>query len=287
MRKKLLLLSIVPLLLTSCGANKVPLQTLIDHVNKIENTGEHPYYRVVGSIDMAGSIKEITDIDGLFDKQPNGYSYVENARYNEGFYCKRAESIQLQAGETSSDVKEENIVITAMSSRSYWLRAPLRLHKENFYAEKADGTLNMSCGFGNLRLVITSFEGSPGAVNASSNKPYYEILPNGGFAIGGKSVRSKIFIDNYPYYMSYERHPELMTYIQATGEWIGWSEDRPLPCYSATKNYYIDGRFNMRFEYDAKGWLQSEYLETVGYDYSEVSDSQMALRSVYTYTFGN
>ena len=48
-----------------------------------------------------------------------------------------------------------------------------------------------------------------------------EILPDGGFAFGGDSVRTQICIDNYPYYMNYEKHHEL-------GE---WKLNRPLPCH--------------------------------------------------------
>ena len=130
MKKKLLLLSIVPLLLTSCSKYEVSFAALLNHVNQIENTGEHPYYRVNGSIDINGRITQINEDDGLFDQMPNGETYVENARYNEGFYCPKAERMSMGGVST---YKEEDIVIFGMSSRSYWLRMPLRLHKDNFY----------------------------------------------------------------------------------------------------------------------------------------------------------
>lgn len=269
MKKRTLLLSLVPLLLTSCGTRGVPLQRLINHINNIEDTHEHPYYRVVGSIDIHGMVTEISEEDGLFDQMPNGYSYVENARYNEGFYCSKAERMMMNG---LSSYTESDIVIHGMASRSYWLRMPMRLHKDNFYALKGDA-LNRSCGYANLKYLITAWADNPGSVNASYNKPYYEILPDGGFAIGGENVRTSIYIDNYPYYMSYARHPEL-------GE---WDEDDPLPCYSyGTK---LDGRFNIRFVYDKDGWLKSEYLATSDYDYGKTIEAQLALRSVYTYKF--
>ena len=272
MKKKALLLAIVPLLLTSCHSHEVSFASLLAHVNKIENDNLHPYYRVNGNIDMNARVTTINDKDGLFDQMPNGETYVENARYNEGFYCPKAERMSMDG---ISTYKEEDIVIFGMSSRSYWLRMPLRLHKDNFYVERADGTLNRSCGYANLKYLIAAWADSQGSVNPSGNLPYYEILPDGGFVIGGDSVRTKVYIDNYPYYMSYTRHPQL-------GE---WDPDDPLPCYSYNGNGFIDGRFDIRFEYDKDGWLKSEYLATTDYDYTKVSDTQLALRSVYTYKF--
>ena len=78
-------------------------------------------------------------------------------------------------------------------------------------------------------------------------------------------------IDNYPYYLNYDKHPEL-------GE---WDELEPLPCYKS----YVDGRFDMRFEYNKDGWLVRESLKTSDYDYRKSTDAQVALRAVYTYKF--
>lgn len=278
MKKRTLYLSIVPLLLTCCGQRGVSLDALISHVNGINNTGEHPYYRVNGSIDIHGKVVEISEEDGSFYNMPNGYSYVENARYNEGFYCPKAERMTMDG---LSTYEEEDIVIFGMSSRSYWLRMPIRLHKDNFYVLK-DGELNRSCGYANLKYLITAWADVGGTINPDSNAPYYEILPDGGFAVGGENVRTKIYIDNYPYYMSYNRHPELCVTWDEKLETY-WDPEDPLPCYSY--GIKLDGRFNIRFEYDKDGWLRSEYLATSDYDYGETDESQLALRSVYSYTF--
>ena len=271
MKNKLVLLLLTPLLLTSCNANSVSFSKLKAHIDQIENSGEHPYYRVNGSLDFNGIVTEISEDDGLFDQNPNGQSYVANARYYEGFY---------NAFTSDSDVEEESdVVIFAMSSRSYWLRAPLRIHKDNFYTmlKDEDGNdtkdENPTCAHYILDHLICAWIDASGAVNASTNKPYYEILKDGGFAIGGSNIRTKVTIDNYPYYLNYAKHPEL-------GE---WDEFEPLPCYKSQ----VDGRFNIRFEYDKDGWLKSETLQTTDYDYSKTTDSQVALKSVYTYKFSD
>ena len=271
MKKQLVLLLLTPLLLTSCSNNSVSFDKLKSHIDNIADSGEHPYYRVNGSLDFNGIVTEISEEDGLFDQNPNGVSYVANSRYYEGFY-----NPYTSDGDVDS---EADVVIFAMASRSYWLRAPLRIHKDNFSVmlkdENGEETEkeNPTCAHHILDYLICAWLDASGSVNASTNKPYYEILSDGGFAIGGNSIRTKITIDNYPYYLNYEKHPEL-------GE---WDEFEPLPCYKSQ----VDGRFNIRFEYDKNGWLKSEYLQTVDYDYNKTIDSQVALKSVYTYKFSD
>lgn len=276
MNKKIALTLLVPLLLTSCRTNTVSLDAIIKHIDKIENTGEHPYYVVAGSIDIGGRITEITE--GVFDKMPNGSTYVANARYNEGFYNARAERTMMHGVDYYD---ESEIVIYGMASRSYWTRMPLRLHKDNFYVTRIDEDtgeeeLNLSCGFANLHTLIVAWDGAYGTINAPGNKDYYQILPDGGFVFGGDNIRTKIYIDNYPFYMNYETHPEL------GGE---WDPNRPLPLYSYAGDGYIDGRFYISFEYDKDGWLRREYIATSDYDVRKTTQGQMCLEAVYNYKF--
>lgn len=291
MKKSLFLSLLIPLLLTSCGRSGTSLDAMKEHIGKIAVTDtpeheQHPYYKVVGSIDIAGMYTEISEEDGTFDKMPNGETYVANARYNEGFYNAEAERMTMLG---INDYEEEDIVIYGMSSRSYWSRMPIRVHKDNFYVEKdkidektgevVGKELNKSCAYSNFLYFITAWiDGGSGAINASSNRMYMEILSDGGFAFGGDSVRTKIYIDNYPYYMNYEDHPEL----SKDGK---WNPKRPLPCYSFNGDGYIDGRFNIRFEYDKYGWLKSESVCTSDYDFSKTTEGQLAYKAIYNYKF--
>ena len=283
MKKSLFLTLLIPLLLTSCGRNGVSLSKMRSRIDGIEDTHEHPYYKVVGSIDIAGMVTEITEEDGTFDKMPNGQTYVANARYNEGFYNATAERMTMLG---VSDYDEEDIIIYGMSSRAYWSRMPIRLHKDNFYAEREitdkEGNikkeLNKSCGYANLLYYITAWIDAYGSINASTNRMYMELLPGGGFAFGGDNVRTQILIDNYPCYMNFETNGDIIGSDE-------WEEDFPLPCYSYNGSGFIDGRFNIRFVYDKDGWLQSEYVATSDYDYRKTTQGQLAFKAVYSYKF--
>ena len=286
MKKRYLLSLLIPLLLTSCGRSGVSLSKMRAHIGNIDVTDtpeheQHPYYKVVGSIDIAGMYTEISEEDGTFDKMPNGETYVANARYNEGFYNEAAERVTMLG---VSDYDEEDIVIYGMSSRSYWSRMPLRIHKDNFYVEKdlvdkddqvIGKTLNRSCAYANLLYFINAWCDAIGSVNASSNHMYMEILPNGGFAFGGDNIRTQICIDNYPFYLNFEKHPELGT----------WNPRKPLPCYSYYGSGFMDGRFNIRFVYDKYGWLQSESVCTSDYKFSSSTQNQLAFKAIYSYRF--
>lgn len=284
MKKRLLLSLLIPLTLTSCaGKNDVSFETLFSRVMQIQNQHLHPLYKVVGSIDIAGKILTISEKDGGFYNMPNGVSYVANARYNDGFANAAADSMMMKG---ATDYSEDEILIFGMASRSYWLRMPMYINRDNFYALRADGTLNESCAFANLQNLIVAWHDSKGSINASNNKPYFELLDNGGFVIGGRSVRTQVCIDNYPYYMNYDEHPELdIDYVKGRHETPEWDPTFPLPCYSFNGEGYIDGRFDIRFEYSPLGWLVSESLQTADYDYNKISEGQLALFSSYSYKF--
>ena len=82
MKNKLVLLLLTPLLLTSCSKNQVSFEQLNEYIQTIEHDpSQQPLYRVNGSLDFNGIVTEISERDGLFDKNPNGVSYVANARY--------------------------------------------------------------------------------------------------------------------------------------------------------------------------------------------------------------
>ena len=80
-----------------------------------------------------------------------------------------------------------------------------------------------------------------------------------------------MLIDNFPYYPDPEEHPEIGL----------WDPEYPIPCY---KNR-VNAKVNIRFEYDADGWLRKEELSTIDYDYNVNSSSQVALKAVYGYKF--
>ena len=56
----------------------------------------------------------------------------------------------------------------------------------------------------------------------------------------------------------------------------------------ATTDLWVASLLNeSRVEYDAQGWVKSETLQTVDYDYRNETDSQVALKSIYTYKFSD
>lgn len=267
MYKKSLLLLLFPLVLTSCGDNHAGYPAVKNKVDAIPYTAQYPYYRVRGSLDFNG---ELLAVDALFNKEPSPNTFVPYARYNEGFYCPKSSANE---SSVASKYGQDEVKIFMMGSRSYWLRAPMRLHNENFYTEVGeDNEENKTCGHYILEHIITSFKGEEGSINPSWNKMYCDILPDGGFAFGGEGVHTVVKIDNYPYYPDPTQHPEISP----------WSAlFNPLPCYKNEVNLKGD----IRFEYNAEGWLTKEILTSTGYDYTSTTRSQVSLIAEYTYQF--
>ncbi len=266
MSKKLFPLLIVPVLLTSCGRNGLTLTQAKKVVSNYSTETLYPYYKVIGSLDFNG---EILHVDATFDQTPESNKFVPYARYNEGFFNKYADS-------KSSDF---DIIIYAMASRSYWLRAPLRINNDNFFAyakdkitEEYTTSENNTCAHYILEHLVTSYAGQPAHANPSSKYMVMEKLSNGGIAFTGKEVHTYITIDNYPYYPDYNNIPEL-------GE---WKERNPLPCYLNK----VNAKVNIRFEYNADGWLVRESMSSVGYNKNVASATQVSLEALYAYDFG-
>lgn len=262
MNKKLSLLLLFPLLITACSGDRLSFDEMKQKVDAVEYEALYPYYHVIGALDFNGETMEVNEI---FDQEPSTTSFVERARYNEGFYCP-------DASVAEKGYSKEDVVIYAMASHSYWLRAPLRIDQSNFYAVNELGEENMTCAHYTLSHIITSFMDEPGSTNPSSCYVYYEVDEEGNLIFGGKEVHTEFFIDNYPYYPDYKRHPEL------GGE---WDENDPLPCY---KNK-VNAKVNVKFVYNKDGWLIHESLQTIGYDYNNPTVSQVALEAVYGYMF--
>lgn len=266
MNKKLFPLLLVPVLLTSCGRQTLSVAKAKEIVAQYSTDTVYPYYKVIGALDFNG---EVTTVDATFDKEPVSGKFVPYARYNEGFFNKYADS-------KSSDF---DIIIYAMASRSYWLRAPLRINSDNFFAyakDKSTGEYttseNNSCAHYILEHLVTSYAGQAAHANPSSKYMYIEPLSDGGIAFGGDAVHTYITIDNYPYYPDYENIPELAP----------WKERNPLPCYLNQLN----AKVNIRFEYNADGWLVKESMSTVGYNRNLASKTQASLEAIYVYDFG-
>ena len=258
--KKLLLLSILPFTLMSCGKS-MTFEAMKKRIDEISSTPLFPYYHVVGFLDFNN---EIIEVDSVFDKTPDPEKFVPYARYNDGFYCPSASTAENAMG-------KDNTIIYSMASRSYWLRAPLRLHKDNFYAVDAKGRENMTCGHYIIEHIITAYVDEGGAINPSKNKMKYETTKDGGFAFVGKKSHTTFRLDNYPYYPDVATHPELDE----------WDPDFPLPCYANQ----INAKVNVRLEYNKDGWLVKESLKTSDYNYNKAIASQVALEATYSYKF--
>ena len=259
-KKKLLLLLTLPFTLTACG-KYASFDSVKKKVDDISSDALFPYYHVVGYLDFNN---EIMDVDAVFDKTPDPEKFVPYARYNDGFYCPSASTAEYALG-------KDDTVIYAMASRSYWLRAPLRINKDNFYVEDDKGKENMTCGHYILEHIITSYVDEGGAINPSKNKMKYELLSDGGIAFVGKGSHTTFRVDNYPYYPDVATHPELEE----------WDAEFPLPCYANQ----INAKVNVRFEYNAEGWLVKETLKTTDYNYKNASAAQIALEATYSYKF--
>ena len=258
--KKLGLLLILPFALVSCG-KAASFESVKSKIDEISSEPLYPYYHVVGYLDFNN---EVMDVDAVFDKTPSPDTFVPYARYNDGFYCPSASTAESAAG-------KDNTIIYGMASRSYWLRAPLRLHKDNFYVVDDKGKENMTSGHYIIEHIITSYVDEGGAINPSKNKMKYEITSDGGFAFVGKKSHTTFRIDNYPYYPDVATHPELEE----------WDPDFPLPCYANQ----INAKVNVRLEYNKDGWLVKESLKTSDYNYKKATAGQVALEATYSYKF--
>lgn len=272
---------LLPIALASCSSG-ASFEDVKAKVDTIDSSIKYPYYRVIGHLDFNG---EITDVDEQFVNEPSVDSFVPYARYNDGFYCPAA-SVDEQA------LGEEDTVIFAMASHSYWLRAPMRITKDNFYVVDENGVENKTCAHSILAHIIMSYMDEPGAVNPDKNKIHYTLTESGGFTMEAIAVHTKIYIDNYPFYPDDSKHHEIYGWTEDDPDYPVWDPTQedwpyvwdpsfPLPCY---KNL-IDAKVNIRFEYDAEGWLVKESLKTIDYDYNKASPSQIALSSVYSYKF--
>lgn len=260
MKKRFLYLFLLPFLLASCGEPTVSLDVMREKVNEVDDAPLYPIYKVIYAIDF-NNMEDSNE--ATFDQTPEPEKFVPYSRYNDGFYHPDLDN--------SED--EENVVIYSMASHSYWLRAPLRISKSNFYVIDEDGTENTTCAHYLIEHIITSYYGIPGTVNPSKNRMQMSINQDGDFIFFANGVHTKVNIDNVPYYPDYSAHPEL-------GD--EWNYDSPLPCYLNV----VNAKVNISFRYNKDGWLVEEKMESVGYDYNVSTPAQVSLRSVYGYLFG-
>lgn len=344
MKRKWLLLSLAPLALASCGgAVSSTFEAIRDKIGALPSSASYPYYRVVGMMDFNN---EILEVEQTFKEAPIDGEFVPYARYNEGFYNAAMDGVEPNPAD---------ILIYGMASRSYWLRAPLRLTADNFYKtialDRGSGTFdglafdvnystgqigtigdeitgarlakvddshvsltymkgeeqtvlnfarsgegdpeafyagkwvsgdheldltqgtreNRTCGHYIISHLVTSYMDLDGSANPSKSVMRYQELDDGGFVFYGKAVHTNVRVDNYPYYPDYNAHPELGY----------WDEDDPTPCYKNT----VNAKVNIRFEYDADGWLRKEEMTSLGYSYKTATDAQISLVAEYYYKF--
>lgn len=130
--KLLPLLAIIPVL-ASCSGGNASFDDFLAKAETLSNAPLYPYYRVQGMMDFN---KEVLEVDEVFDKNPGVDTFVPHSRFNDGFY-----NMSLDNAESSG-----NITIYGMSSKSYWLRAPLRITEDNYYttvaSDNGNGTYN-------------------------------------------------------------------------------------------------------------------------------------------------
>ena len=126
MKKRLLPLFVTALTLTSCGNSGLTVDQAKEVVANYSTDNLYPYYKVIGNLDFNN---EIVEVDATFDKEPVPTRFVPYARYNDGFFNAKADFKD----------EDEDILIYGMASRSYWLRAPMRINAKNFYAFEKDG----------------------------------------------------------------------------------------------------------------------------------------------------
>ena len=155
MKKKFLSLLLLPLLLSSCGNSPVSLAAMREKLNAVSDDALYPYYKVVGSIDFNNQVLEV---DAEFSNEPGYNTFVPYSRYNDGFYNTTADT---------SEANVDNIIIYSLASKSYWLRAPLRIHKSNFYSEV-------------LSIASSSINGVALSINAETGNIGSITLKEGG-----------------------------------------------------------------------------------------------------------
>ena len=177
MKKRLLPLFVVALTLSSCGSSGLTVEQAKEIVANYSTDSLYPYYKVIGNLDFNN---EIMEVEATFDKEPNPTMFVPYARYNDGFF------------NATADYKSEDndILIYGMASRSYWLRAPMRINAKNFYAmeknEEGQDTdaENSSCAHYILEHLITSYiSDSAAAANPAGKHMVIEKLADGGIVL--------------------------------------------------------------------------------------------------------
>lgn len=267
--KKLLPLLVIPMLLTSCS-KPLTVEQLKEYIDTISDEIVYPYYRVVGALDYNNKYIEV---DSEFTQDPREGQFIPYARYNPGSY------------DPNFDVTFENekdFMSFANTSKSYWSRMPLRIHKSNFYAIYNDGksdSINSTCAYYQLFHYMKPWSDSPVKNADSAGNMVMEFLKDkdgetSGFVFYALDLHAKITIDNYPEYPdpSNEAHWPMGIDYDIYG---------PSPMYSNE----IDASFNFRFEYNKDGWLTREYIVSTNYNSKESTETQFCCEALYSYLF--